>query len=83
MLPSNPEPRTQDHRRANSGNGIRTRVPALRGLCPSPLDDTAACSLLDLSTAYSITRFTRFHNPTGPEGIEPPTAGFGDQCSTN
>ena len=28
-------------RPASSGNGIRTRVPALRGLCPSPLDDTA------------------------------------------
>ena len=25
----------------DSGNGIRTRVPALRGLCPRPLDDTA------------------------------------------
>ena len=28
----------------HSGNGIRTRVPALRGLCPSPLDDTAGAS---------------------------------------
>ncbi len=27
--------------RKDSGNGIRTRVSALRGLCPSPLDDTA------------------------------------------
>ena len=26
----------------HSGNGIRTRVLALRGLCPRPLDDTAA-----------------------------------------
>ena len=56
----------------HSGNGIRTRVPALRGLCPSPLDDTASgpCTLPPAL-------------PTGPEGIEPPTAGFGDRCSTN
>src|SRR6478736_10303235 len=27
---------------ADSANGIRTRVPALRGLCPRPLDDSAA-----------------------------------------
>ena len=33
------------HDRRHSGNGIRTRVPALRGLCPSPLDDTASDSL--------------------------------------
>src|SRR5687767_8839477 len=26
----------------DSANGIRTRVPALRGLCPRPLDDSAA-----------------------------------------
>ena len=25
----------------DSANGIRTRVPALRGLCPGPLDDSA------------------------------------------
>jgi hypothetical protein len=25
----------------HSANGIRTRVPALRGLCPGPLDDSA------------------------------------------
>ena len=27
--------------KSHSGNGIRTRVLALRGLRPSPLDDTA------------------------------------------
>ena len=54
---------------SNSGNGIRTRVPALRGLCPGPLDDTAV--RLDQVI------------PTGREGLEPPTAGFGDQCSTS
>src|SRR6266568_1146702 len=31
-----------DDFRSDSGNGIRTRVGALRGLRPSPRDDTAA-----------------------------------------
>jgi hypothetical protein len=71
-----PEP-IDERATCNSGNGIRTRVPALRGLCPSPLDDTAACP----SPSPSQTTLSLFH--AGPEGIEPPTAGFGDRCSTN
>ena len=51
-MPSNPEPhtRTLDRSPNYSGNGIRTRVPALRGLCPSPLDDTA----IVLRTAHFV-----------------------------
>jgi hypothetical protein len=34
-------PTPDSHPCFSSGNGIRTRVLALRGLCPGPLDDTA------------------------------------------
>ncbi len=37
-----PRNRNSSRPTSHSGNGIRTRVPALRGLCPSPLDDTAS-----------------------------------------
>lgn len=32
----------QDNAGAGSANGIRTRVTAVRGRCPRPLDDSAA-----------------------------------------
>ena len=70
-----PEP-IDERATCHSGNGIRTRVPALRGLCPSPLDDTAACP-----SPRRVKQLPPCH--AGPEGIEPPTAGFGDRCSTN
>ena len=50
---------------------------------------TALASTTDFTTferhiatckkGHSLSRMTL----TGPEGIEPPTAGFGDRCSTN
>src|SRR3954465_7788150 len=63
----------------DSANGIRTRVWALRGPRPSPLDDSAA----HCTTLSSDLQFSKRFSTTGPEGIEPPTAGFGDRCSTH
>ena len=83
-MPSKPqtpkrEPCPTCERTNYSGNGIRTRVPALRGLCPSPLDDTA------IHLRVSAVARSLFHTAllAGQEGLEPPTAGFGDRCSTN
>ena len=71
----------------NSANGIRTRVWALRGPRPSPLDDSAKDSrFASPFTPYNHNEArnvaTRFRL-TGPAGLEPATPGFGDRCSTN
>ena len=44
----------------NSGNGIRTRVSALRGLRPSPLDDTA----IESSAKWADAQTRRPHHPS-------------------
>lgn len=50
-------------------SGIRTRVAALKGLCPRPLDDG---TILDCS-AVLVNR----------GGLEPPTPGLKVRCSTD
>ena len=40
MGPSRPLALTLTLALSSTANGIRTRVPALRGLCPGPLDDS-------------------------------------------
>ena len=74
--------------RHHSANGIRTRVWALRGPRPSPLDDSAVTTTIpelhsELRINFEVPVLAVRNRPTGPEGIEPPTAGFGDRCSTN
>jgi hypothetical protein len=53
---------------SDSGNGIRTRVPALRGPCPRPLDDTAVFLCAERTRPFPSTSRFNFQTSNRPGG---------------